>query len=97
MRYDTLFGKAVGWAVFILQLLLEQAPAAWGCTLPGRGMPQGTHFAALQVPNSSFLCPLHQSFLVVGAKCLGLGQRTWCEVGLFPYGQNSHAEPWERL
>lgn len=66
MRYSTLFGKAVGWAVFILQPLLEQAPAAWGCMPPRRGMLRGT-----QGPDCSFLSiPLHQSF---GAECLGLG------------------------
>lgn len=83
MRYGTLFGKAVGWAVFILQLLLERAPAAWGCTPPQRRMLWGTRFAPPQGPNCSFLSiPLHQSFLVVGAKCLGLGQRIWREVML---------------
>lgn len=54
-----LFGKAVGWAVFILQLLFEQAPAAGmraasekGCS----GAPTSVHPGAPKAFFSLSLC-----------------------------------------
>lgn len=91
----TLFGKAVGWAVFIFELLLEQAPAVWGMQAATERMLQCTHFTA---PKGFFLSiSLYPSFLVVGIKCLGLRERTWCEVILFLHRQNSCAVSWGRL